>query len=331
MKIVITGGGGFIGSKLARALLARGTLAGPHGEARKIVRLVLVDRAFPADLPKDARLETLAGDISDARFAARAIAPDTTSIFHLAAVVSGAAEADFDLGMRVNLEGIRNVLERSRRICDTAAPPPRLVFASSVAAFGGELPAVLDDATTPAPQTSYGSQKVIGEYLVGDYSRKGYIDGRSLRLPTIVVRPGKANAAASSFASAVIREPLNGVAYDCPLPPETGVWLLSPRRAVEAFIHAHDLPASAWGPRRVLNLPGITVTVAEMIEAMAKIAGARAAKRVSWKPDARIEAIVKTWPVRFATPRALAMGFEADPGIDAVIRDYIADEAVRIG
>jgi len=325
MKIVITGGGGFIGFKLAKALLARGTLA-----AEKIARLTLVDQTFPADLPRDTRLETLAGDISDAKFAARAIAADTTSIFHLAAVVSGAAEADFDLGMRVNLEGIRNVLEQARRICDTAARPPRFVFASSVAAFGGELPEVLDDATTPAPQTSYGSQKVISEYLVSDFSRKGYLDGRSLRLPTIVVRPGKPNAAASSFASAVVREPLNGIPYECPLPPETGVWLLSPRRVVEAFIHAHELPATAWGSNRVVNLPGITVTVADMIAAMGKIAGSHVAKRVSWKLDARIEAIVKTWPVRFATPRALAMGFKPDPDIETVIRGYIADESIKV-
>ena len=324
MKIVITGGGGFIGFKLAKALLARGTLA-----AERIARLTLVDQAFPADLPKDPRLATLAGDISDPEFAARAIAADTTSIFHLAAVVSGAAESDFDLGMRVNLGGIRCVLERARRIFDAAARPPRFVFASSVAAFGGELPEVLDDSTTPAPQTSYGSQKVIGEYAVSDYSRKGFIDGRSLRLPTIVVRPGTPNAAASSFASAVVREPLNGVAYECPVGPETGVWLLSPRKVVEAFILAHELPASAWGSNRVVNLPGITVTVAEMIAAMGKIAGSHVAKRVSWKPDARIQAIVKTWPVRFATPRALAMGFKPDPDVDTVIRDYIADEGIR--
>src|SRR6266511_2012906 len=325
MKIVITGGGGFIGFKLAKALLARGTLA-----AERIARLTLVDQAFPADLPKDPRLATLAGDISDPEFAARAIAADTTSIFHLAAVVSGAAESDFDLGMRVNLGGIRCVLERARRIFDAAARPPRFVFASSVAAFGGELPEVLDDSTTPAPQTSYGSQKVIGEYAVSDYSRKGFIDGRSLRLPTIVVRPGTPNAAASSFARAVVREPLNGVAYDCPVRPETGVWLLSPRRVVEAFILAHELPASAWGSNRVVNLPGITVTVAEMIVAMGKIAGSHVAKRVSWTPDARIQAIVKTWPVRFAPPRALAMGFKPDPDVYAVIRDYIADEGIRV-
>jgi nucleoside-diphosphate-sugar epimerase len=321
MKIVITGGGGFIGFKLAKALLARGTLA-----AEKIARLTLVDQAFPADLPKDPRLATIAGDISDPDFAARAIAPDTASVFHLAAVVSGAAEADFDLGMRVNLQGMRNVLEQARK----CARPPRLVFASSVAAFGGALPEVLDDSTTPAPQTSYGSQKVISEYLVSDFSRKGYIDGRSLRLPTIVVRPGKPNAAASSFASAVIREPLNGVTYDCPVGAETGVWLLSPRRVVEAFIHAHDLPAAKWGSNRVVNLPGITVSVDEMIAAMAKIAGAQTAKRVAWKPDARIEAIVKTWPVRFATTRAFELGFKADPDIGAVIRDYIADEGIKL-
>ena len=325
MKAVITGGAGFIGSKLARALLARGALAGPDGVQQKITRLTLVDRAFP-DLPEDIRIEKLAGDISDPAFAARAIAPETDSIFHLAAVVSGAAEADFDLGMRVNLGGMRAVLDQVRR----CVRPPRLVFASSVAAFGGQLPDVLDDSTTPTPQTSYGSQKVISEHLVSDYSRKGYIDGRSLRLPTIVVRPGKANAAASSFASAVVREPLNGVAYECPLPPGTGVWLMSPRRVVDAFIHAHDLPAVAWGPNRALNLPGITVTVAEMIAAMGTIAGPQTVKRVSFKLDPRIDAIVKTWPVRFATPRALAMGFRADPGIESVIRDYIADENVRI-
>ena len=162
-----------------------------------------------------------------------------------------------------------------------------------------------------------------------DFSRKGYIDGRSLRLPTIVVRPGKANAAASSFASAVVREPLNGVAYECPLPADTLVWLLSPRRVVEAFIHAHELAPSAWGTNRSLNLPGITVTVAEMIAAMGK-AAPQAPKRVSYKVDPRIEKIVMGWPVRFSTPRALAMGFKADPSIDAVIRAYVEDEGIRV-
>ena len=325
MKVVITGGGGFLGSRLARALLARGKLTAPDGTERQISRVVLLDTAFPAAMPRDARLETVSGDVAERAVIESVVAPDTGSVFHLAAVVSGGAEADFDLGMRVNLEGTQLLLERMRK----CARPPRMVFASSVAAFGGELPPVLDDSTTPTPQTSYGTQKVASEYLISDYSRKGFLDGRSLRLPTIVVRPGKPNAAASSFASGILREPLNGVVSECPVEAETGVWLLSPRRVIEAFVHAHELPAAAWGTRRVLNLPGITASVAEMIEAMGRVAGPAAARRVVWKPDARIQAIVRTWPARFETPRALAMGFRADPDVETVIRDYIADEGIK--
>jgi nucleoside-diphosphate-sugar epimerase len=320
MKILITGGGGFIGLRLAKALLARGELCGAP-----VSRLTLLDGAYPAGLPSDARLEAVSGDIADARTIERVAPADIDAVFHLAAVVSGAAEADFDLGMRVNLEGARLLLARLRQ----CAKPPRLVFASSVAAFGGPLPATLDDQTTPLPQTSYGTQKVLSEYLISDYSRKGYLDGRSLRLPTIVVRAGKPNAAASSFASGILREPLNGVTSECPVAPDTGVWLLSPRRVVEAFIHACELPASAWGVQRALNLPGITATVAEMLEALKRVAGEKTAQRVAWKPDARIQAIVKTWPVRFRTDRALALGFRADPDMETVIRDYIADEGLR--
>ncbi len=326
MRVVITGGGGFLGSRLARALLARGKLTAPDGSERQISRIALLDGAFPAALPSDPRLEIVSGDIAERAVVERVVTPDTGSVFHLAAVVSGGAEADFDLGMRVNLEGTRLLLERLRQ----CARPPRLVFASSVAAFGGELPPVLDDSTTPLPQTSYGTQKVVSEYLISDYSRKGFLDGRSLRLPTIVVRPGKPNAAASSFASGILREPLNGVTSECPVEAETGVWLLSPRRVVEAFVHAHELPADAWGTRRALNLPGITASVAEMIDAMGRVAGAAVAKRVVWKPDARTQAIVRTWPARFETPRALAMGFRADPDVETVIRDYIADEGIKL-
>ncbi len=321
MKILITGGGGFIGGRLAKALLARGELGGA-----RISRITLLDGAFPVRIADDARLQVVTGDISDPQVVRRAVASDTEAVFHLAAVVSGAAEADFDLGMRVNLEGTRLLLERLRQ----CAKPPRLVFASSVAAFGGALPPVLDDATVAAPQTSYGAQKVIGEYLVSDYSRKGFVDGRSLRLPTIVVRAGKPNAAASSFASGIIREPLNGVASECPVGPETGVWLLSPRRVVEAFIHALELPGSVWGAQRVVNLPGITAAVSEMVETLKRVAGAKTAARVLWKPDARIQAIVRTWPARFSTPRALEMGFRADPDVESIIRDYVADEAIRL-
>jgi D-erythronate 2-dehydrogenase len=318
MKVVITGGGGFLGSRLAKALAARGELGG-----QAISRLTLVDAAFPAGL---SGFRMVKGDIADPATLREAVETDTEAVFHLAAVVSGAAEADFDLGMRVNLDGTRLLLERLRQ----CARPPRLVFASSVAAFGGELPAVLDDPTTPLPQTSYGTQKVIGEHLVSDYSRKGHIDGRSLRLPTIVVRAGPPNAAASSFASGIIREPLNGSVSECPVAPETGVWLLSPRRVVDAFVHAYELAPEAWGAKRVVNLPGITATVAEMLEALQRVAGAKVAGRVAWKPDARIQAIVKTWPVRFRTPRALEMGFKPDPDVDSVIRDYLADERIKL-
>ena len=324
MKVVITGGGGFIGLRIARALLARGTLTGAYGP-KPISRITLVDAAFPPNLPSDARLEMVQADIADPAAIDRVVTSDTAAIFHLAAVVSGGAEADFDLGMRVNLDAMRLLLERARR----AAHAPRIVFASSVAAFGGELPAVLDDSTTPNPQTSYGMQKVVGEYLLSDYSRKGFVDGRSLRLPTIIVRAGKPNAAASSFASGVIREPLNGVVSECPVAPETGVWVLSPRRVVDAFIHAWELPPEAWGTQRWLNLPGITASVAQMVEALRKAAGDAAAKRVLYKPDARVQAIVKTWPVNLRTPRAVAMGFKADPDIETIIRDYIADEGIK--
>ncbi len=325
MKILITGGGGFLGFRLANTLLARGKLGG-----QAISAITLLDGAFPAAAAKeprhDTKLRAVTGDVSDPEVIARVCPPDAGAVFHLAAVVSSAAEADFDLGMRVNLKGTKLLLEQLRK----CSKPPRVVYTSSVAAFGGDLPAVLDDSTIANPQTSYGTQKVIGEYLLTDYTRKGFLDGRSLRLPTIVVRAGKPNAAASSFASGVIREPLNGVVSECPVGPETGVWLLSPRRVVEAFIHAWELPPESWGSRRVVNLPGITASVAEMVDAMRKVAGDAAAKRVVYKADARIQEIVKTWPVRFRTPRALEMGFKPDPDLASVIRDYIADEQIRI-
>ncbi len=322
MKVFITGGGGFIGYRLARAILAAGKLADGEGNAQTVTQVTLFDAAFPA--VSDPRIKCVTGDVSSSAAIAAALDKDTGSVFHLAAVVSGGAEADFDLGMKVNLDGCRVLLEACRKL----DRPPRFVLASSVAAFGGALPAILDDSTTPNPQTSYGAQKVISEYLVTDYSRKGFIDGRSLRLPTIVVRPGKPNLAASSFASGIIREPLNGQVSDCPVDQDTGVWILSPGKVVKNFIRAHELPSTIWGTTRVVNLPGITASVREMVTAMGAIAGERVAERVKWKPEARIQAIVRTWPVRFRTERALAMGFEADTDIESVIRDYIRDENI---
>jgi nucleoside-diphosphate-sugar epimerase len=309
MNILITGGGGFIGSRLARALHER------HPQAR----IRLLDVGFPSKPPKP--FEARVGDLASPEVVAQAMGTDTDLVFHLAAVVSGGAEADFDLGYRVNLDGTRALLEG----CRHQAKPPKVVYASSVAAFGGALPDVLDDSTTPAPQTSYGTQKVIGEYLVADYTRKGMIDGRSLRLPTVVVRPGKPNLAASSFASGIIREPLAGVVAECPVPETTGVWIVSPRRVVEAFLHAVEIPSSAWPTTRVVNLPGITLTVREMIDAMGRVAGRHTVDLVKFEPDARIQAIVKTWPVRFRTERAIAMGFRADDDFDSIVRDHVED------
>jgi nucleoside-diphosphate-sugar epimerase len=308
MKAVITGGGGFLGSRLAAALRARD----PKSD------ITLLDVAFPPGL--ESKFRCIAGDVASPEVIGRALDADTESIFHLAAVVSGGAEADFDLGYHVNMDGTRNLLEAARKL----RKPPRIVYTSSVAAFGGLMPEVLDDSTTPAPQTSYGTQKVIGEYLIADLTRKGFIDGRSLRLPTIVVRPGKPNLAASSFASGIIREPLAGVVTECPVSDATGVWILSPRRVVEAFMHAHDLPSSAWPTTRVVNLPGITLTVRQMIDAMGRVAGRETVDRVKFVPDARIQGIVKTWPVRFRTDRAVAMGFRADDDFESIVKDHLA-------
>lgn len=319
MKIVITGGGGFLGHRLATTLADRGFLVDLHGHEARIQGITCFDQGFPER--RDARLHYVQGNVTDRAAIAAALAPDTDLVFHFAAVVSGGAEADFDLGMAVNLDGTRNLLEA----CRALAAPPRLIFTSSVAAFGGNLPAIVEDSTTPNPRSSYGVQKVIGEYLVTDYTRKGFIDGRSLRLPTIVIRPGKPNLAASSFASGILREPLAGLPALCPVPETTGMWILSPDRAVEAFLHAATLPSSAWGMERVVNVPGITVTVREMLDALAKVAGDTVASLVRFDHDERIDAIVRTWPVRFAAQRGHALGFRPDESLAAIIRQHIAD------
>ncbi|HWA13678.1 MAG TPA: D-erythronate dehydrogenase [Burkholderiales bacterium] len=324
MKVFITGGGGFLGYRLALKLLERRTLAGPDGKPAAISGIKLFDAAFPPD--PDPRLTCIKGDIAELEQVENAMDRDTASVFHLAAVVSAHAEQDFDMGYRVNLDGTRNLLEASR---DMDAPP-RFVFASSLAVYGGALPPVVDDSVTPTPQTSYGTQKVIGEYLVNDYSRKGMVDGRSLRLPTIVVRPGKPNLASTSFASGMFREPLNGTVCEVPVEASTEMWILSPGKVLDAFLHAHDLPASAWGTNRALALPGITFSVGEGVEALRRIAGDEVARRVVFRKDDRINRMVRSFPGRFRTDRALAMGFRADADIAGILRDYIAAEGIRL-
>lgn len=320
MKVVITGGAGFIGLRLARKLLAGPGLTNPAGQVEAIDRLVLVDIAR-ANL-EDPRVTHLVGDIADPAFIAQAIGHDTGSAFHLAAVVSGQAEADFDLGMRVNGNGTRHLLEA----CRALAAPPRVVFASSCAVFGGPMPAMVPESWHLQPQTSYGTQKAMGELLVNDYSRKGFIDGRACRLPTICVRPGKPNAAASSFASGIIREPLQGLEAVCPVPPETAMWLSSPGSVVSHLVQAHEAPAASFGSSRSLNLPGITVTVGEMADTLREVAGDEVAGRIRWVPDARIAKIVGGWPAGIEAKRAGEMGMKADPGFEALVRAFIAEE-----
>ena len=320
---VITGGAGFIGQRLAKRILALGKLMNSAGQECEVTRLVLNDVEEPIDsLPEDDRLEFLVGDFGESTVLQRLITPDTAVVFHLAAVVSGGAEEDFELGMRVNLRATECLLE-SLRMLETC---PRFVFASSVAAYGGDLPDVILDSTSLAPQTSYGCQKAITEFLINDYSRRGFLDGRALRLPTIVVRPGKPNKAASSFASAIIREPLQGETCVCPVPPETGVWVLSPQQVVESFIHAERLAAELWGDQRALALPGLTTTVSEMIEALELVGGPEAVARIEWKPDPEVLRIVHSWPVRFQPTRALEMGFQPDASISDCIKGFVRDE-----
>jgi nucleoside-diphosphate-sugar epimerase len=321
MHVVITGGAGFIGKKLASALLARGALETAAGR-QTIERLTLFDVAHPEGLPEDARLTSIAGNITDLAEVHGAIRDDVAGVFHLAAIVSANAEEDFDLGMRVNLEGTRNVLEACRALPRAA----RLVFASSVAVYGGDMPDVLDDGTILTPQTSYGAQKAIGELLLNDYSRKGLVDGRALRLPTIVVRPGKPNRAASTFASSIIREPLAGQDAVCPVGRDAAMYILSPRRVADALIRAFELPPEAFGMTRMLTLPGITVSIGEMVDALEQVAGERVAQRVKWQPDPVIQKIVAGWPTAFDARRARAMGFEADPDFASIIRAHIEDE-----
>jgi nucleoside-diphosphate-sugar epimerase len=323
MKIVITGGAGFLGRRLVRTLLQRGTLVGPSGAEEPIDTVVVLDTVQPEPaMTMDPRLHVATGDITDRAALARVIDDHTTSVFHFAAVVSAAAEADFDLGMRINLHGTLAVLEA----CRALPRPPRLVFTSSIASFGGPLPAVVDDTTPQTPENSYGTQKAIGELLVNDYTRKGFVDGRTVRLPTIVVRPGQPNLAASSFASSIIREPLTSLEAVCPVSPETRLAILSPRQAVEAFVRVHDLPAAAFEHTRSLIVPGLSVQVSDMLSALQRAAGAQALQHIRWQPDITIQRIISSWPGAFTSQRALQLGFQADASMDAIVQAFIEDD-----
>ena len=321
MNVLITGGAGFLGQKLAKRLLEKGSLKNAQGVEEKIDRLFLFDIVAANDF-SDPRVTVVSGNIGSEEDLAKVLDAQTASVFHLAAIVSSQAEADFDLGMRINVDAFRLLLERCRQLGHC----PKVLFASSVAVYGGSLPAVVQDDTALNPKSSYGIQKAMGELMLADFSRKGFVDGRGLRLPTISIRPGKPNKAASSFASGIIREPLNDEDTVCPVSPETRLWLLSPRQVIENMIWAHDLGPAGFQQNRMVNLPGINVAVSEMIEALRQVAGAAKLDRIRWEADATIQRIVGSWPACWNAERALAMGFKGDASFEEVIRAYLADE-----
>ncbi|RWM88623.1 MAG: SDR family oxidoreductase [Mesorhizobium sp.] len=318
MRVLITGAAGMVGRKLIARLAKDGTLSG-----RKIAALDLHD-IVPPQAPTlggvDVTIHT--GDLAAASAMERLVASRPDVIFHLAGVVSGEAEANFDLGYRVNLDGTRLLFDAVR----LAGFAPRVVFTSSIAVFGAPFPDVIPDEFHPTPLTSYGTQKLMGEALLADYTRRGFFDGIGIRLPTICVRPGKPNKAASGFFSGIIREPLSGQEAILPVPRSVVHTHASPRSAVNFLIHAAEIDGSAVGPRRNLTMPGVAVTVGEQIEALERIAGADAVKLIREEPDDTIWAIVKGWPTRFEARRSRELGFAAETSFDDIIRAHIEDE-----
>jgi D-erythronate 2-dehydrogenase len=323
MRILLTGGGGFLGARLARDILQRGL------DGRAVTELVIADLFRPpADLLDDARVTAHTGPMlsQTALFAS-----GFDGVFHLASAVSGECELDFDLGLRSNLDSTRALLDGLRQ----SGKVSRLVFASSVAVFGplhGQpMPALVTDTTLPSPQTSYGTHKMMCEYLIADYTRKGFIDGRSARLMTVAVRPGKPNGAASSFFSGIIREPLAGVETTCPVDPDVTHPLSSPANTIAGLRAVYEASAEAMGGRLALNLPGLNVRVGDMLDALAEVAGSAVRQRVRFEHDERIATIVGNWARGATAERAAALGLKPDPSFESIIEQYIDDCRQRPG
>jgi nucleoside-diphosphate-sugar epimerase len=318
MKVLVIGAAGMIGRKFSEKLAKTGMLAG-----RKVSRLTMADviaPAAPADSPFE--VDTVACDLSAPEAATSLVANRPDFIFHLAAIVSGEAEADFEKGYRINLDGTRHLFEAVRR----AGYSPRLVFTSSIAVFGAPFPEVIGEEFFETPLTSYGTQKAIGELLLADYTRRGFFDGVGIRLPTICVRPGKPNLAASGFYSNIIREPLKGEPAVLPVPDDVRHWFASPRSAVNFLFHAAEIDGTAVGPRRNLTMPGLSATVGEMIESLGRVAGPDRIKLIRREPDPVIERIVGGWARNFDASRAISLGFQAEKNFDEIIRAHIEDE-----
>jgi D-erythronate 2-dehydrogenase len=328
-NVVVTGGAGFLGSRLARELLAAGSIAVAGGGPRPLSRVTLLDQSPPpADLAADGRVAAIRGDLGELLGPAggvRDVLAGAEVIFHLAAAVSGECEADFDLGMRANLDATGALLAS----CRAAGTNPVVVFTSSLAVFGDSgdhpLPAVVDDQTLPNPQGSYGVQKVIGEQLLADYTRKGFLRGRAVRLPTVSVRPGRPNGAASSFLSGIIREPLAGNRAACPVGAATEAALISPARAIEGLLCAAAAPEESWGGRSAVTLPALTVTVADMVAALEAAAGPGISALIDWIPDPAVARLVRSWPARIRAERAERLGLTQDPDFGSIISMYLAD------
>jgi nucleoside-diphosphate-sugar epimerase len=344
VNVVITGAAGFLGSRLARELLAAGSLGVAGGQARPLSRMTLVDQApVPPDLAADERVTAVRGDLTRlldpaadgpdvlATGGLRGFLGEAEVVFHLAAAVSGECEADFDLGIRANLQATEALLAS----CRALGTNPVVVFSSSLAIFGGSaelpLPQVVDDQTRPNPQTSYGAQKAIGEQLLADYTRKGFLRGRALRLASISVRPGRPNAAASGFMSGIIREPLAGQRATCPVDPDTEVALASPATAMAGLRCAATASDQAWGGRSAVNLPALTASLAEMAAALTRVAGPEVSALIDWIPDPQIARIVATWPARVHADRAARLGLTPDPDFDSIIRMHLAESRSGVG
>jgi nucleoside-diphosphate-sugar epimerase len=326
MKVLITGGAGFLGLNIARQIVIRDGLIGASGEREPVETIVLFDITKPAERPcgLDERVIFETGDISNRATVDKLVDRDNILIFHLASVVSAGGEKDFDLAMRVNLTGMLNVLEATRARTGT----PRIVFASSAAVFGGDgMPDPVADATKQTPQTTYGVTKTIGELLINDYSRKGFIDGRSARLPNIIIRPGLPNAAASSFCSGIFREPLNGEPFAVPVATDTLLPLLGYRNCVQSFIHLAELDASQFGDDRAMCLRNASYTVNEMIECLEQVANRNgiALGKITRSHDPMIAQIIAGWPTKIDSSRAEKLGFPEDASLERVIQDFIDD------
>jgi nucleoside-diphosphate-sugar epimerase len=309
VKLLVTGAAGFLGRRLIAALLRDTRL--------EDATVVAADLA-PCPI-EDPRVDLRVGSVADAAFVRSLVDADVAVVCHLAAVLSGQSEAEFDLGMRVNVDATRDLLEACRRL----ARPPRFVFSSTTAVFGGPLPPLVPEDMAVRPQSSYGIEKAIAEHLVSEYSRRGYVDGVACRVPTVCVRPGAPNSAVSSFVSGIIREPLAGVEAVCPVPLDLPLWITSPDVVIANLAHAVWLDRRDLEGRPVVNLPGLSVTAAEMLDALERLGGREARARVRCEEDARIAAIVRTWPAGIDVSRALSLGFVRDRDVVAVVQQYL--------